>query len=867
MILFISTNDNLIEELTTTLPATFSVVRLAMASEVQPYLASQANDDRTPALIFLDASPGQDVVLACQQLRQITGPNNVPIIAIIATPADRQAVLEAGAADYLLLPLSSAEVKARLVIHLPAALGGFNTLMEARHKTSYGTASSTRILNQGVKNIAKIFNASLAWLFLLDPEKEDALLAGSYNLPALLHQESSILVDEARIRLKIFRQRPSNLPQIMPVPLYPRASFRDINEFTHYLSVPLRNGQNLIGLLNLAYPEIPKFSQIEERMLIRMAQDMAALLEIFRLQNETQVHATQTAFMVLIARLVSERLDLNLSLSLTLEQAVTLLNASGGEIWLLSTDGQWFELASSLTSPFSNPQLTRRAKGQGLIGWVAAQGKALHTHTPADDPRFDPQVDQIDGGAAYSLLAMPLLHQEIIIGVLAIHNKHGIPFVNRDAVLLEGIASLTASAIANARLMQELRDYASQQRILYEMSQQIAAGLELQTTLNLALHWVGYLSDVEVSLLWLIETVQKKDMLCLVGAVGVELAQEAAIMVALEQDLAGWVAHHNQAVMVNNPADDPRLDFSITHRLNIKLHNIIAVPMTYYGEIIGVISLLNKRGTPFTQEDLTLTSTAVEMIAVAVGNARLHTQTLALMEQRERLHQQAIQAERLATIGRLTASLSHEINNPMQAIRGALTLAMEELNNPQELATYIQMSLQESERVVHLVNRMRQIYRPQTDIPEKLAVNHVLQEAIDIARKELVRQQVTLQADLAANLPPIRGIVNQLYLVFLNLILNLSDAIGTAGGGELQLRSHILSEAVRIEFSTNVSLATGADWINVFDPDTLQTEEGASFDLSLSHDIIVAHGGAIRLSRQDQQTTFSIELPLSTDNE
>jgi nitrogen-specific signal transduction histidine kinase len=316
----------------------------------------------------------------------------------------------------------------------------------------------------------------------------------------------------------------------------------------------------------------------------------------------------------------------------------------------------------------------------------------------------------------------------------------------------------------------------------------------------------------------------------------------------------GRVVRTGETALFNDLSNEPRFDYSLSEKLNFSPRNIIAVPMIYHDQTIGAICLLNKIGGSFTETDLTLLSTVVDMVAVAVGNARLHTQTVTLMAERERLNKQILQSERLATVGRLTASLSHEINNPMQAIQGALTLAMEELDNPQDLRTYIQMSLKESERVVQLITRLRQIYRPQAETPEELDLNHLLKEVAAIARKELKRRKVTLQVDLAPHLPLILAISSQLHLVFLSLLLNMGDAIGTAGGSKL-----ILQSLATVDHLV-VTLTSDAPAIAL--PDISQQEVSSSLGLSLSYDIIAANGGSLQFSEQGQEIVCRIELPL-----
>lgn len=233
-----------------------------------------------------------------------------------------------------------------------------------------------------------------------------------------------------------------------------------------------------------------------------------------------------------------------------------------------------------------------------------------------------------------------------------------------------------------------------------------------------------------------------------------------------------------------------------------------------------------------------------------------------LSNEKGNLHQQ--QAERFMLIGRLTASLSHEINNPMQAIQGALVLALEELNNSQKVAEYIQLSLKEAEKVTQLVTRMRQIYRPKVEFPKEVDINKLLREVIAISHKELKRKKVTLYLNLEADLPPVVAIVNQLQLVFLNIILNLGDVIGMTGGGELNIVSRKLGYEMQIEILVNVAPETFIKWGYVLTPTVKQSYAQFSLGLSMSQEIISTHGGTFTIYQNADQAIFTVKLPLFT---
>ena len=101
------------------------------------------------------------------------------------------------------------------------------------------------------------------------------------------------------------------------------------------------------------------------------------------------------AFIVLISLLISDQQDLSVILSQTLNQAVDFSNACGGDIWLLSEDGQFLDLASSLfVMPYSSQRVTRRRKEQGVIGWANQCNTPLVVASLAEDTHFDPLTDQ-----------------------------------------------------------------------------------------------------------------------------------------------------------------------------------------------------------------------------------------------------------------------------------------------------------------------------------------------------------------------------------------------------------------------------------------------------------------------------------------
>ncbi|MCB8991433.1 MAG: hypothetical protein H6665_12470 [Ardenticatenaceae bacterium] len=192
-------------------------------------------------------------------------------------------------------------------------------------------------------------------------------------------------------------------------------------------------------------------------------------------------------------------------------------------------------------------------------------------------------------------------------------------------------------------------------------------------------------------------------------------------------------------------------------------------------------------------------------------------------------------------VGRLTTSLLHEINNPMQSIRGAAALGLEELDDPESLQTYFQMILHESGRVSEIIARARRIYRPERQTPECLDMNHLLQELVVLLRKLFERHQVQVKTAYAPGLPMFTAVFGHISFVILYPLLNMITEVTSADGGELLLETRKVGDCVEV-----IMQLEAAD----FSPKPQQflpyTSLAARYDIEL-HEYAVDTGYVIRL--------------------
>jgi two-component system NtrC family sensor kinase len=222
-----------------------------------------------------------------------------------------------------------------------------------------------------------------------------------------------------------------------------------------------------------------------------------------------------------------------------------------------------------------------------------------------------------------------------------------------------------------------------------------------------------------------------------------------------------------------------------------------------------------------------------------------------------------IASEKLALTGRMATSLAHEINNPLQAVIGLLSLAEEDLRAGVDALRYIQTALQELERAAGLVARMRNLNRP-PDVSGREAadVNDLVERVLVLTRKRCQERGVTVAWAPAADLPWPALLADQVQQVFMNLVLNAVEAM--PDGGQLQVCTERTGDppGVRVHFSDNGIGIPAGELPHLFEPFYTTKELGLGLGLPVSRAIVEGHGGRIEVeSVAGEGTAFAVWLP------
>ncbi|HUH98494.1 MAG TPA: response regulator [Anaerolineales bacterium] len=264
--------------------------------------------------------------------------------------------------------------------------------------------------------------------------------------------------------------------------------------------------------------------------------------------------------------------------------------------------------------------------------------------------------------------------------------------------------------------------------------------------------------------------------------------------------------------------------------------------------------------TPFSEADLEMFQILARQSAAAMENARLYDEQRTYVRKIEDSQTALLQAEKMAAAGRLSASIAHEVNNPLQSVQNCLHLAGRGDLPEAKRMEYFDLARMELERLSLTVRRMLDFYRPGAAKPEQVNIPEMLNYVLSLMQKQLAERGIETKINFPSSLPPVTAVNSQIQQVLINLILNAFDAM--PAGGRLAITGRSVEGGVEVMFQDSGPGVPIEEQKNIFEPFFSTKEGGTGLGLTVSYNIVTAHGGSLDLlAGQGHGACFRLFLP------
>jgi PAS domain S-box-containing protein len=629
------------------------------------------------------------------------------------------------------------------------------------------------------------------------------------------------------------------------------------------LGVPLIVGEHKLGAAIIAYNTPHHFTSDEIESAGQAGNQVALALWSFQQSMEIQQRLKESEALAKIERVLSEseRTGIGEVLQLIVDSVRELMpHAERSVIHLLDSDEQVLiaQAVSGSSDQGDSMQSIQMKPGEGIAGQVIHQGITINIGDIENDPRF---IRTASLPNFRSLLVAPVQSGHKQIGTISVQSNQKFAFTAQDVELLKALGIQAAIAIENTRLFETTQQQLKEVDALYKINQGLVASLDANQLIKdvvILLHENFGYYHVQIYIVDPLngDLILKSGS----GSVGDQLLARS-FRIARGVGIVCHVAETGESFVTNNVN---AVVFFDRNPLLPDTQSELTVPIKVDGQVVGVLDIQNTPPNRFTNDDLQLMMTVADQLAVALQKANLYKELQTALQQETNIRSQLIQNERLALVGRLLASVSHELNNPLQAIQNALFLLKDETKLSEQASQDLNIILSETERMAALIEQLRSTYRPvrkQDFLPVQL--NNLIEDVHMLIATHMRHKEIVFEFVPDSDLPIILGLSDQLRQVVLNLFLNAIEVMKP--GGRITVLTCNLPQQNEVLLTVK-DTGPGIDeeiLPRIFEPFITSKYTGTGLGLTITHDIIQQHHGRIQAENDPQGgALFSIWLPM-----